>query len=83
MHDRVIGSYSNDAPAEALMTHAADPLVRDDDAAIAAPVMAWHAVPEKKRGLGVDDFALAQTGYDAGFVYDGVRGAYPAPEVGF
>jgi hypothetical protein len=73
MHDRVIRTHGNDASSEALMTHAADPLIRDDDAAIAAPVMAWHAVAQEKRGLGVDDLALAQAGYDARFVDDGVR----------
>jgi hypothetical protein len=83
MHDRIIRTNGNDAAPEALMTHAADPLVRDDDAAIAAPIMARHAVAEEERGLGVDDLALAQAGYDARFVNDGVCGADPAAEVGF
>lgn len=83
MHHRVIRTHGNDAAPEALVTNAADSFIRDDDAAVATPIMARHAVAEEERGLGVHDLALAQAGYDARFVDDGVCGADPAAEVRF
>lgn len=82
MHDRVIRQHSNDAPAQPLVTHAADALVANDHAPIAPALSALDAVTKKKEGLARDELGLAQPRDHAALVDRAVGGADAPAEVG-
>jgi hypothetical protein len=46
MHDRIVRAHGDDAAPEAFMAHAADPLIRDNDAPIPAAIISWDTVAE-------------------------------------
>ena len=91
MHDRIIRHHSHDTPANPLMTHPTNPLLRNHHPPIPAPLpsgpstaTAWrhHPIPQVQHRLALKQRRLPQPGHDARLV-DGAVGAAHAPaEVG-
>lgn len=81
MHDRVIRQHGHDAPADALMAHAADPLLADDHPPVPAALPAGDAVAQEQERLAREQRRLAQARHHARPVDGRVGGAHAAAEV--
>lgn len=81
MQHRVVGQRGDDAAAQALMAHAAHPLVADDHPAVAPGLPARHAVAQKQQRLARHQLRLPQPRDDPARIDGRVGRADPALEV--